>query len=101
MAALAVYCLLLAVAPTRRAARAGLDLIRASTEDRLPVRATEAALARSLLRRLTVRLGVGARWVTAQELVEAGIDPDRLPPAEVTTAKLLGGALAGAVAVAL
>lgn len=103
-AALAVYCLLLAVVPRPsafRAARGTLDFIRASTLDHPRPQGRQLDPAHRLLRSLTVRLGVGARWVTRDDLVEAGLDPDVLTPAEVTTLKLLSGAGTAAVLVVL
>jgi Flp pilus assembly protein TadB len=100
----AVFCLLVAVVPrpsSLRPARAGLDFIRNSTLDQPPADTGDLALLHGLLRRATARLGVRARGVSAQDLVEAGIDPEVLTPAEVTTLKLLCGASAAATCVVL
>jgi Flp pilus assembly protein TadB len=100
----AVFCFLVAVAPRParlRPAHRGLELIRNSTLDRPPPSAADVALLHTLLRRATARLGLRARGVTVQDLVEAGIDPELLTPAEVTTLKLLLGAGAAASCLAL
>jgi tight adherence protein C len=91
----AIFCLLVAVVPRPshlRPARGALAFIRSSTLDQPPPPTDDLALLHSLLRRLTLRLGMRARGVTAQDLVEAGIDPEVLTPAEVTTLKLLAAA---------
>jgi tight adherence protein C len=95
----AVFSLLLALAPRpwRLLPGRDLDLIRASTMDRPPLAPPRLATGHHLLRRVTERLGIGARWVRRQEMVEAGIDPDVLTPAEVTTLKLLLAAGAAAI----
>jgi Flp pilus assembly protein TadB len=95
----AVFCLLVAVVPRPsqiRSARASLAFIRSSTLDQAPPPDDDLALLHSLLRRITLRLGMRPRGVTAQDLVEAGIDPAVLTPAEVTTLKLLAAAAAAA-----
>ena len=102
--AAAVFCLLVAVVPRPSdltTGRAGLDFIRSSTLDQLPADSTDLALLHQLLQRLTARLAVRARGVSAQDLVEAGIDPELFTPAEVTTLKLLCGAAAVCVGVVL
>ena len=91
----AIFCLLVAVVPRPshlRPARGALAFIRSSTLDQPPPPTDDLALLHSLLRRLTLHLGMRARGVTAQDLVEAGIDPEVLTPAEVTTLKLLAAA---------
>jgi Flp pilus assembly protein TadB len=101
--AAAVFCLLVALVPrpsSLRTARVSLDFIRNSTLDQ-PPDAADLALLHVLLRRATARLAVGARGVDAQDLVEAGIDPELLTPAEVTTLKLLCGVGAAASCVVL
>jgi Flp pilus assembly protein TadB len=100
----AIFCLLVAVVPRPshlRPAKAALAFIRASTLDQPPPTSDDLALLHSLLRRLTLRLGMRARGLTAQDLVEAGIDPEALTPAEVTTLKLLGAAGAATTALVL
>src|SRR5258708_21202311 len=100
----AAYCLLVALAPPpfhSRTVKSGLPFIRSSTADQPPAPPTEVALLHGVLRRLTGRLGVRARGITAQDLVEAGIDPESLTPAEVTTLKLLFAAAAAAPALVL
>jgi Flp pilus assembly protein TadB len=102
--AAAVFCLLVALVPRPsrlRTARVSLDFIRNSTLDQPPADTADLALLHVLLRRATVRLGVGARGVSAQDLVEAGIDPELFTPAEVTTLKLLCGVGAAASCVVL
>jgi tight adherence protein C len=100
--AAAVFCLLMAVVPRPRRPRPAraLAFIRGSTLDRAPTRTPPTARAHHLLRRVTMRLGLGARWVARQDLVEAGIDPELVTPAEVTTLKLLLAVLAGAACLA-
>ena len=97
LVAAAVLCLLMALSPRPRRlgpARSGLAFIRSSTLDRPEGPRPRGAMARGLLRRVSDRLGLGARWVTRQELVEAGIDPVAITPEEITTLKLLVGGLA-------
>jgi tight adherence protein C len=91
----AIFCLLVAVVPRPshfRTTRGALAFIRSSTLDQPPAPTDDLALLHALLRRLTQRLGMRPRGVTAQDLVEAGIDPEVLTPAEVTTLKVLAGA---------
>lgn len=92
LVAAAVFCLLMAVVPrpTRLRPASRLGLIRASTMDTPAAVRPRAARGHGALRRLTDRLGLGARWVSRQDLVEAGIDPEVLTPAEATTLKLVG-----------
>jgi Flp pilus assembly protein TadB len=100
----AVFSFLVAVAPrTARfgAAPRGLEFIRNSTLDQAPPSPADVAFVHALLRRVTARMGVRARGVSAQDLVEAGIDPELFTPAEVTTLKLLLGAAVVATCVAL
>lgn len=99
----AVFSLLLAVVPrpSRLFPGSDLDLIRASTMDQPPTSRPRLAGGHELLRRLTERIGIGARWVRRQDMVEAGIDPDVLTPAEVTTLKLLLAAGVAAVCLVL
>ena len=100
----AAYCLLVALAPPpfhSRTVKSGLPFIRSSTADQPPAPPAEVALLHGVLRRLTARLGVRARGITAQDLVEAGIDPESLTPAEVTTLKLLFAAAAATAALVL
>ncbi|MEA2646653.1 MAG: tight adherence protein [Chloroflexota bacterium] len=93
----AVVFLLLAVAPRPRRlgpARGGLAFIRSSTLDAPAAPQPRGAVVHTLLRRLAARTGLGARWVTRQQLVEAGIDPEAVTPEEVTTLKALAAVLA-------
>ena len=100
----AVFCLLSAVAPRpmgARARRRGLDLIRASTVDAPATGSPARSVPLLALRALTARLGVRGTWVRREELIEAGIDPEVLSPAEVVTLKLLLGAGGLALAIVL
>jgi tight adherence protein C len=95
----AVFCLLMAVVPRprRSGASRALAFIRASTHDVAPPRRSRRAVARELLRGFTSRAGLGARWVSRQDLVEAGIDPEAFTPEEATGLKLLLALVATAV----
>jgi tight adherence protein C len=96
MAALATACFLAAVAPRPRAwrpARAELDFIRDSTHESRRGQAPDE-IGRRLLRALTRRLGLREGLVRRQDLVEAGLDPETVSPAEVVALKLLGGTAA-------
>ena len=97
----AVFCLLMAVVPRGGRAARGLAFIRTSTLDARQPRTPPAARAHELLRRLASRLGLGARWVSRQDLVEAGIDPEVFTPAEATALKLLLAAVTGGVCLAM
>ncbi len=100
----AAYCLLVALAPPpfhSRGVKGGLQFIRGSTADQPPPPPVDLALLHGALRRLTTRLGTRARGISAQDLVEAGIDPESLTPAEVTTLKLLFAAAAASAALVL
>lgn len=96
MTTAAVAFLALAAAPWRAAANR-FELARKST--RLPPapRAREP-LALHLLRRLTARAGVGAHWVTNAQLIEAGVDPEVVTPADLATLKVLTGAVLASLA---
>jgi tight adherence protein C len=99
--AAAIFCLLVAVVPRPshlRPARGALAFIRSSTLDQPQPSTGDLALLHGLLRRLSLRLGVRTRGLTAQDLVEAGIDPEVLTPAEVMTIKLLTAAGAATTA---
>jgi tight adherence protein C len=88
-ASLAAAFLMLALAPRAvgiRSTQARLDFIRASTLER-PARAVPWAL--RLLRTVAARLPLRRSWITRQELVEAGIDPEAITPAEIGALKLL------------
>jgi Flp pilus assembly protein TadB len=54
-------------------------------------------VAHALLQRFAERVGLGPRWVSSQEMVEAGIDPEAFTPAEASALKLLLAAVAVAV----
>jgi tight adherence protein C len=98
--AASIFCLLVGVVPRPshlRSASAGLSFIRSSTLDQPPPPIDDLALLHRLLRKLTRRLAMRARGVTARDLVEAGIDPEVLTPAEVTTLKLLAAAAAATI----
>jgi tight adherence protein C len=102
--AAATFCLLVAVVPRPahlRPARGALAFIRSSTLDQPSPPTDDLALLHGLLRRLTRGLRMRPRGVTAQDLVEAGIDPEILTPAEVTTLKLLAAAAATTTTVVL
>jgi Flp pilus assembly protein TadB len=96
LAAGAAFALLMALLPPggRRRSRA-LVFIRDSTRDAPPAPRRRWDRPRQALRGFTARAGLGARWVSRQELVEAGIDPDAFTAEEATALKLLLALLAG------
>ena len=99
LVATAVFCLLMALAPRawRAGGARGLDLIRASTLDEPPARRSRTTVAHALLGRFAERVGLGPRWVSSQDIVEAGIDPDIFTPVEASALKLLLAIIAVAV----
>ena len=96
----AAMALMLALRPTPVGRAPHPGLARSSTMDRQR-HSPRGALALAALHRVGGRLRGAERWVRRADLVEAGIDPAVVSPAEVFALKVLSGAALLATAVVL